>query len=72
MTERNYTQELPIECDCCHKIVYGYSDHSNWFGKYLKLEENKICFLCIKDRVGYAEDFKKNVGISIDEYFKLQ
>ena len=57
---------IRVKCDCCGKMVGSYSDRSNWFGKYLKPEENKICHDCIKTRDGYAEEFLEKIGIPLD------
>ena len=62
-----FMEIIPIECDCCGEMVSSYSDKSEWFGKYLKDDEERICHWCIKDRDGYAEEFFKKTGISVDE-----
>ncbi len=62
----NYMTIIPMKCDCCGKMISGYSDRSTWVGKYLKPNENKICRKCIKDRPGYAEEFLEKIGVSVD------
>ena len=57
---------IPVKCDCCGKMVNSYSDKSQWFGKYLKPNENKICRHCIKDREGYAKEFQEKIGVSVE------
>lgn len=66
MLEMNYLSLMPTKYDCCGKWVQSFSDRSGWFGKYLKPNEERICHNCIKGREGYAEEFQKRIGISID------
>ena len=69
MTEQekiNYIQAIPVKCDCCGEMVGSYSDRSNWFGKYLKAGENKICHNCIRVRDGYADEFLEKIGVSLE------
>ena len=64
--EMNWIEIIPVKCDCCGKMTKGYSSKGwEWFGKYLKDDEEKICHDCIKDRPGYAEEFEKMTGVSI-------
>lgn len=55
-------QVIPTKCDCCGKMVDFFSDRSGWFGKYLKPKEHKICNDCIRDRNGYADEYRENTG----------
>ena len=64
--EINYISIIPIKCDCCGKMVDSYSDRSNWFGKYLKPNENKICHKCIRGRKGYAKEFLEKIHIPLE------
>ena len=57
---------LPTKCDCCGEMKCGFSDRGEWFGKYLKPDENRICHDCIKGRDGYADEFLEKIGISVD------
>lgn len=57
---------LSIRCDCCGEMTDSFSDKSEWFGKYIKPEEGRICFKCIKDRVGYAQEFLEKIGVSTE------
>lgn len=57
---------IPVKCDCCGKMVSGFSDSSEWWGKFLKPDEEKICHNCIKDRKGYAEEFLKQIGVPME------
>ena len=59
-------QVIPTKCDCCGRIVSSFSDKSEWFGKYLNSNEEKICRKCIKTREGYAEEFLEKIGVSVD------
>ncbi len=63
--ETGYFSIIPIKCDCCGKMVEGYSDMSEWWGKYLKPDEKKICHDCIKGRDGYAKEFRDKAGVDI-------
>lgn len=64
--EITFMHIIPTKCDCCGEMVAGFSDKSEWFGKYLKPNEGKICHNCIKGREGYAEEFLEKTGVSID------
>ncbi|KKM73910.1 hypothetical protein LCGC14_1405610 [marine sediment metagenome] len=60
-------QIIPVRCDCCGEMVYSFSGKEEWFGKYLKPDEEKICRNCIKGREGYAEEFKEKIGIALSD-----
>ena len=62
----SYMNIIPIQCDCCGEMVESFSDRSGWFGKYLNSGERRICNNCIKDRVGYAEEFLEKIGVSVE------
>lgn len=62
-TKTNYLSIIPVKCDCCGEMVEHFSDRSQWWGKYLKPGEEKICNNCIKDRPGYREEFKEIFGL---------
>lgn len=66
MAAVNYVTIIPVKCDCCGEMVDSLSDRSEWFGAYLKPDEAKVCHDCIKDREGYAEEFLKQIGISME------
>ena len=55
------------KCDCCGEMVSSFSSRNEWFGKYLKPGEEKICRKCIKKRKGYAEEFLAQIGVSVEE-----
>ena len=57
---------IPTKCDCCGNMVIYFSDKGGWFGKYLKSNETQICHNCIKGRRGYAEEFLKVIGVSVE------
>ncbi len=63
--ETDYMSIIPVKCDCCGKMVGNYSDRSEWFGKYLRPDESKICPNCIKGREGYAEEFLEKTGVEL-------
>jgi hypothetical protein len=48
-------------------MVFSFSDRSEWFGKYLKPGEERICRKCIRSRDGYAEEFLEVTGMSIGD-----
>ena len=58
-------QIIPTKCDCCGEMVRSFSSRGEWFGKYLKLNEDKICRVCIRKREGYAEEFLKQIGVPV-------
>ena len=58
---------IPVKCDCCGSMVAIFSNRSEWWGKYLKPDEETICHNCIKDRPGYAAEFKEKTGASLNE-----
>lgn len=59
---------IKIKCSSCGKeIEEFYGKNGEWWDKYINDNEN-ICFNCIKNRPGFADDFKRLVGISIKEY----
>lgn len=63
---------IPIRCSCCGKKTdFFYCKGGEWWDKYVEPAE-QICLDCIKDRPGFADDFKKMVGISVWEYEKLK
>ena len=64
-------EAIPVECDCCKKTVSGFYNNSEWWGKYLKNDENKICLDCIKVRDGFKEDFKSIIGVDVSELEKI-
>ena len=60
---------IPVKCDKCGKMVTGYySPGEEWWGKYLEDRENKICLNCIKDREGFRDEFKRLIGVSVEQY----
>ena len=63
----SYVQIVPIKCDSCGEMVMSLSDKSQWFGKYLRDGEERICYNCIKDREGYAEEYLEKIGVSLSE-----
>lgn len=54
---------IPIECDSCGEMTESFSDRSQWWGEYLKNDEERICHNCIKGREGYAEEYFEKVGV---------
>ena len=64
----NFMATMPTECDCCGEKVPYFSDKNEWCGKYLKDDEEKVCFNCIKGRDGYAEEFLEKFGIALWEW----
>jgi len=65
----NYFTINKVKCDCCGKItVRGKQIDDEWFGKYLKPNEERICHACIRDRKGYKEEFLEQIGVSLDTY----
>lgn len=68
----NYITIESVKCDVCYLMVEGYYSRGAWFGKYLKPNEKKICFNCIKDRDGFREEFKRLIGISVERYEKIK
>ena len=67
----NYITLIPTECDSCGSTVKGYYCRGAWFGKYLAPKEKKICLNCIKDREGFREEFKRLIGVSVEDYESL-
>lgn len=61
--EMFYVRIIPTKCDCCGEIAETYSDRSSWFGKYLQIDEDKICHACISGRDGYAEEYLEKIGV---------
>ena len=57
---------IPVNCDCCGEMTDTYLDKSEWWRKYLKPEENKICPKCIGDRYGYAQEFLEKIGSRVN------
>ena len=74
MNKINWMDIILVKCDCCGEMTKGcYSrDGNQWFGKYLNPGEEKVCYNCIKNRPGYAEEFEKLIGISIEEMDKIK
>lgn len=60
-------ERIATRCNCCGKMVFSFSDRSEWFGKYLKPGEERICRKCIRSRDGYAEEFLEVTGMSIGD-----
>ena len=59
---------IPTICTQCGKKTDVYYCKSvEWWTRYIKGDE-ELCLDCIKQREGFAEDFEKNVGISLDKY----
>lgn len=61
----NYMEVILIKCDCCGELVSNFYNDAEWWGKYLKTNEDKICLNCIKSRDGFVEDFKSIIGFDI-------
>ena len=63
---------IPTICDSCGRKVLGYySKNGEWWDKYVD-NGIKVCLDCIKDKRGFAEDFERNIKISLSEYEKLR
>ena len=58
---------IQTKCDKCGQMVETYYTHNDWFAKYLKEEEDKICLNCIKGRKGFRAEFKRMIGISVED-----
>ncbi len=65
MNSINFMQIIYTKCDCCGEMVDSFSSRGEWFGKYLRPNEEKICCNCIKDREGYAEEFLEKIGVPL-------
>jgi hypothetical protein len=61
---------IPIVCTSCGKKTSSfYCKNGEWWDKYVKPTE-QLCLDCIKDIPGFADEFKKLIGISVWEYQK--
>lgn len=64
----NYLYTIPVKCDSCGEMTIHFLDRTRWWGKYLKVDERKICRRCISERAGYAEEFKERFGIDLKDF----
>jgi len=61
----NYFSTIPTTCDLCgKKTKVFYCKNGKWWDKYVD-NDLKICLGCIRKKAGFAEDFEKNTGVSL-------
>lgn len=58
----NYLRTFATKWDCCGEMKVGFSSRGEWFGKYLKPDEEQICHTCIHNREGYRVEFLRRTN----------
>ncbi len=58
---------IPVKCDKGGRMVETFYDKSSWWGNDLEPDEEMVCLDCIKDRTGFRKEFKRQIGMSIEE-----